>query len=191
MDAAHATRVLLLFFVVPLWLLAGIADWLCHRRTDIQHTSGVKESLIHLLMLAEMGVPVLAALVLDINALVLAIMVVAFVAHEATALWDVAYASTRRRIMPIEQHVHSFLEMLPLMGLAFVASLYWPQALALVGLGPEPADWGIRLKAAPLPLAYLGTVLGAIVVLEILPFAEEAWRGWRAARAGLSAALRH
>lgn len=182
MDAAQATRILLLFFIVPLWLAAGIADYLCHRRTDIQHTSGIKESLIHLLMLAEMGLPVLAALLLEINALVLAVMTIAFALHEATALWDVSYATRRRRVTPFEQHVHSFLEMLPLMGLAFVAVLHAPQALAVFGLGPEPADWGLRLKPDPLPLGYVAAVLAAVAALELLPYLEETWRCWRARR---------
>ncbi|HLO74893.1 MAG TPA: hypothetical protein VK196_00375 [Magnetospirillum sp.] len=190
MDAAQATRVLLLFFVVPLWLLAGIADWLCHRRSDIAHTSGAKESLIHLLMLAEMGIPVLAALILEINALVLTVMLVAFFLHEATALWDVSYATAHRRVTPVEQHVHSFLEVLPLMGLAFVASLNWPQALSMAGLGPEPADWGLRLKGDPLPAGYLASVLGAVVGLELLPYVEEFLRGWRARHARPPCALR-
>ncbi|MGE5475247.1 MAG: hypothetical protein ACM3Q1_01200 [Bacteroidales bacterium] len=184
-DPAQATRALLLFFVVPLWLAAGVADWLCHRRTGIQYNSGLKESLIHLLMLAEMGLPVLAALLLEINALVLLVMVAAFALHEVTALWDVRYAVAHRRVTPIEQHVHSFLEMMPLMGLAFVAALHPQQALALLGLGGEAADWGIRPKADPLPWGYLLTVLGAVAALEILPYGEEALRCWRARRARL------
>lgn len=180
MDPAQATRILLMYFVVPLWLAAGVADWLCHRRTGIQYTSGVKESLIHLLMLLEMGIPVLAALVFEINALVLLVMVVAFLLHEATALWDVSYAVGRRKVTPIEQHVHSFLEMVPLMGLAFVAVLHAPQTLALVGLGSESADWGLRWKPDPLPTAYVLTVLAAVLVLEGLPYAEELWRCSRA-----------
>ena len=35
------TILLLLYFVMPLWLLAGFADWLCHRRSDIAHTACV------------------------------------------------------------------------------------------------------------------------------------------------------
>jgi hypothetical protein len=191
MDVAEATRIFLLFVIVPLWMAAGIADWLCHRRSDIQHTSGAKESVIHLLMLAEMGVPVLAALLLQVNALVLVVMVVAFVLHEATALWDVSYAVSRRRVTPVEQHVHSFLEVLPFMALSFVGCLYWPQALAVAGLGPETADWGIRAKDQPLPLGYLGAVLVSIVVLEVLPYLEELWRGWRAGDGHLVPRLRH
>ncbi len=29
------TQALLLYFIMPLWFLAGLADWLCHRATDI------------------------------------------------------------------------------------------------------------------------------------------------------------
>jgi hypothetical protein len=191
MDTAEATRIFLLFVIVPLWLAVGVADWLCHRRSDIEHTSGAKESLIHLLLLAEMGVPVLAALLFQVNALVLLVMVVCFVLHEFTALWDVSYAVSRRRVTPIEQHVHSFLEVLPFMATSFVACLYWQQALALVGLGPEAADWTIRPKEAPLPLGYLGAVLSGVVLLEVLPYLEELWRGWRAGGGRLVPRLRH
>jgi uncharacterized membrane protein YqjE len=63
---------LLLYFVMPVWFLAGLADYLCHRASDIEHTAGAKESLIHLLMFAEVAVPLLACLFLEINALVIA-----------------------------------------------------------------------------------------------------------------------
>jgi len=180
MDLAIVTQNFLLYFILPVWLVAGMADWACHRASHIETTTGAKESVLHLLMLAEMGVPVLAALLLEINALILAGMVVAFLLHEATALWDVSYATSRRKVSPFEQHVHSFLEMLPLMGLSFLGCLHWPQAMAIVGLGPEQADWGIRLKAQPLPAGYLVTMLTLITLFEVLPFLEEFWRGWRA-----------
>ncbi len=180
MDLAVVTQNFLLYFILPVWLAAGMADWACHRASHIETTTGAKETVIHLLMLAEMGVPVLAGLLLEINALILVVMLVAFLVHEATALWDVSYAVSRRKVTPFEQHVHSFLEMLPLMGLSFVACLHWPQALAIVGLGPEGAEWGIRLKEQPLPAAYLVTMLVLIVLFEVLPYVEEFWRGWRA-----------
>jgi cytochrome c oxidase assembly factor CtaG len=49
-------QMVLLYFVMPVWFLAGVADWLCHRATDIEHTAGAKESFIHLLMFAEIAV---------------------------------------------------------------------------------------------------------------------------------------
>ncbi|WP_343715783.1 hypothetical protein [Inquilinus sp.] len=180
----------LLWFILPLWFVAGFADWLCHRATKIEATAGAKESLIHLLMFGEIAVPLLAALFLEINALIIALMIVAFLAHEATALWDVSYAVTRREVTPFEQHVHSFLEMLPLMGAAFVAVLHWPQFLALFGAGPEPARFDLTWKQQPLPVAYIATVLAAALLFELLPYLEELWRGLRAARGRLVPARR-
>jgi hypothetical protein len=101
---------ILMYFVLPVWLIAGFADWLCHRATHIESTTGAKESLIHLLMFVEVGIPLLAAMFLEINALIIAVMMIVFVLHEATAIWDVRYATTARTVTPIEQHVHSFLE---------------------------------------------------------------------------------
>ena len=60
-----------MYFVLPLWLAAGFADYLCHRAAHIERTSGAKESLLHLLQFGEMAVAVLAAMFLEINALVL------------------------------------------------------------------------------------------------------------------------
>jgi hypothetical protein len=37
----HATRRAWQWFVMPVWIGAGLADWWCHRRSDIEHTSGV------------------------------------------------------------------------------------------------------------------------------------------------------
>ncbi|HVZ10278.1 hypothetical protein [Rhodopila sp.] len=159
-----------------MWLLAGIADWWCHRKADIEHTSGFPESALHLLMLGEAAVPVLAGLFLEISPPVLLLMAGAFIVHEATALWDVTLASKRRVVSPIEQHVHSFLEMIPLMALAFVAVLHWPQVSSIFGMRGRTADWSIRWKRQKLPATYIGSLLAAIVILEWMPYLEEAWR---------------
>ena len=178
-DTNTLVRRFIMYFIVPLWHAAGVADWLCHRRTAIEKTTGLKESLIHLLMLGEMGVPVLACLFLEINAPVLALMIAAFFVHEATAMWDVSYAVTRRKVTPVEQHVHSFLEMLPLMATSFIIVLHWPRFLELLGLNGR-RDMAIRLKREPLPIAYTVVALGAVALLEMLPYLEEVRRDWRA-----------
>jgi len=183
---------LLLYFVLPVWLIAGFADWICHRATDIENTTGLKESWIHILMFLEMGLPLLSALFLEVNALVIAFMIVLFFCHEATAQWDVSYAVTAREVKPIEQHVHSFLEMVPLMALLLVISRHWPQfqALfgfgdepqfqALFGFGDEPPRFELMWRADPLPTGYIIFVLSAIFLLEMLPWLEEYWRGKKA-----------
>ena len=173
-------QLLLMYFVLPVWFAAGIADWLCHRHSDIEHTAGPKESLLHLLMFGEIAIPLVMCLVLEINALVFAVMIIAFLAHELTAFWDVSYAVSRRAVTPLEQHVHSFLEMMPLAAGLLVATLHWPQLLALFALGDEPARFAVEWKREPLPLASIAAVLVAAALLELLPYLEELWRSLRA-----------
>src|SRR5256885_8742568 len=178
MDSG-AAQMILMYFVLPLWLAAGFADYLCHRAASIETTSGWKESLLHLLQFGEMAIPTLAAIFLQINALVIATMIICLIAHEATAIWDVSYAYEKREVTPTEQHVHSFLEMLPLMGLLIVATLHWQQFLALFGLGHEAADFGLRLKQPPLPWLYVTVILSLVLLFEVLPYLEELARGLR------------
>jgi hypothetical protein len=177
MELDRLLTLFLLYLLMPLWLAAGFADWLCHRRSDISTTSGAKESLLHLLMLVEVGIPILAGLFLEINALVLAIMIVGLAAHEATAFWDSAYSSTRRVIAPIEQHVHSFQEVIPPVAFSIVAMLHWDQFAALLTMSAE-ARYILEWKRAPLPASYLTVLLTAVALFEILPFAEEFRRGY-------------
>lgn len=171
---------ILMYFILPVWLLAGFADWLCHRATHIETTSGAKESLLHLLMFAELGLPLLAAIFLEINAGIIAIMIAAFFLHEATSLWDVSYAITKRHVPPIEQHVHSFLDVIPLMAILFVITLHWGQFQALFGFGPEIARFDLAWKDEPLPTGYILSIMALIVLFELIPYIEEFFRGLRA-----------
>jgi uncharacterized membrane protein len=138
------------------------SDYLCHRAAHIERTSGWPESVLHFLEMAEMAIPVMAALFLEINAAVILLMIVCFLLHQATALWDLYYAAARREVGPIEQHVHSFLEMVPLMGLLLVVALHWDQFISLFGFASPRFDFA--LKPRPLPWIYVATVLGASVI---------------------------
>lgn len=161
----------LMYLVVPVWLLAGVADYFCHRASHIERTSGVAESLLHLLQFVEVGVPLLAALFLEINAAVLLVMLAGLALHQATAMWDVRYANATRRVTPIEQHVHGVLEMAPAVATAVVAILHWPQFMALLGAGE--ADFALQFKRSPLPGWYLGTVMLGVALCGVLPYGEE------------------
>lgn len=181
-DPGAAIETALMRFVVPVWLAAGVADWACHKRDRIETSTGAPESMIHLLMLAEVGLPTLAALFFEITEPVAALMIAAFLVHEATALWDVSYASARRRISPVEQHVHSFLELMPLLALTLFACRHAPAFRRL--LRPARAEWRLRRRRAPPPSGgYVAGLLGAIALLELAPFAEELVRCLAAARA--------
>jgi len=169
----------LLYFLVPGWIIPGLADYACHRRSRIEATSGLREAVLHFAMITVVGVPIVLGLLLEINALVILIMIVAYFTHLGMALYDVSYAVSRRYVSPIEQHVHSFLEVLPFMAVSFVVCLYWGQSQALVGLGPDHAEFGLRLKDPPLPSSYLVTVIAAVLVFLGLPYGEEVWRCYR------------
>ncbi|HEY8310735.1 MAG TPA: hypothetical protein VIG47_09265, partial [Gemmatimonadaceae bacterium] len=114
----------LIYGVLPAWAAAGFADWVCHRLTDIHKTSGTHESLTHALMLASLGVPATLALLFEIDASVLRAALAGTILHEAIVLWDVAYAANRRKVTTTEQHIHSFLEVLPWMSTGIIASLH-------------------------------------------------------------------
>jgi hypothetical protein len=188
MQTSDTLRLLLMYVVLPLWLAAGFADYLCHRAARIAATSGWKESLLHLLQFAEMGVPVLAALFLQINAAVILIMIVALVLHELTAIWDVSYATATRTVTPTEQHVHSVLEMLPFTGLLMVIAIYWDQFISLFGFAP--ADFQLRLKTAGLNPWYIGSMLALTLLFEVLPYLEELVRGLRCQPPGAGRRIR-
>lgn len=176
----NATRRYLLYFILPLWMGAGVLDWYHHRITDIEHTAGTHESMIHALMMSEAGIPIMLGLFLEVNALVLALMIAAFFIHEATAYWDVAYAVGRRNVTPNEQHVHSFLEVIPFMAVSFMICLYWPQFRALIGVGNEPAHFELRPKNPPLSAKYVRGILAAVATTVVLPYAEEFLRCYMA-----------
>jgi hypothetical protein len=174
--------------IVPIWVGAGLADWSCHRRTNIERTAGVEESLIHALMMTEAGIPALLGLFFEVNAGVLAATLAALGLHEATAIGDVAYADGRRRVTPTEQHVHGLLEQVPTMASAFLLALHWDQARALFGLGEERPDLRLRRKQRPISRRYRAGLLSSIAGLVVLPYGEEILRCARARRSGKESA---
>lgn len=179
-SAEEAVQRLLLGGVLPLWLGAGAADWYLHKRTRIEETSGARESLIHHLMFAETGLPVLLGLFCEVNAGVLAASYGAVGAHSLTAMWDQAYAEPRRRVSSPEQHVHSLLECSPILAAFLVTALHWDQAQALAGRGNRTPRFAIRLKRRdPLSARTRLLLLSAVGLLGVLPYAEELYRCWR------------
>jgi hypothetical protein len=184
MTAQAGARALLMYAVVPLWIAAGLADWACHRRTRIESTSGLPENVFHWVLMAEGGVALVAAALFEPNAVMLLLVFAAFLAHELTTYVELRYTAPRRPIRPIEQMVHSFMELLPLVLFALLAVIGWEQVLALFGQS-EP-DFSLVARERPWPPGYLLGVAVAVLVLNVLPLAEETWRcvRQRARRAG-------
>jgi hypothetical protein len=176
----NAARLLLMYAVVPAWILAGLVDWWCHRRTGIERTSGLPENLFHWLLFGEAGVALVAVGLLEINAGVLLLVFAAFLAHEATTFVELRYTVPRRDVRPFEQMVHSFMEVLPLMVLALLAVMAWDQVPALFDAGAP--DFTLRPKAQPWPAGYLLATAGAVLALNVLPLAEEGLRCLRERR---------
>jgi hypothetical protein len=185
-EIEQGTRRLLQYVVVPLWIGAGLADWVCHRRTRIEQTAGLQESAIHALQMTEAGIPAVAGLFFEVNAGVLAITLAAFATHQLTAVWDVAYADGRRRVTPTEQHIHGLLEQVPAMATAFLLALHWDQAKALVGQGEDRPEFKLERKRRPLSRTYRRWFLGSVTALIAAPYGEELWRCHKAARADSS-----
>ncbi len=149
MDLENVVQGILLYFALPLWVLVGAADALCHKICRIELTTGPLETVIHLLMAAEIGAAVLAALFLQINSAVLMFLAALWVLHEATSYWDLHYASSQRVIPPWEQRVHDYLTAVPLLALVLVALLAWGQLLAIFGLGPGAIRRRDPLQGSP------------------------------------------
>ncbi|HET8746558.1 MAG TPA: hypothetical protein VFM98_13205 [Ramlibacter sp.] len=166
MSAEDVAQRVLMAGLVPLWILAGLVDWACHRRTRIERTSGLRENVFHWVLLAEGGVALVATALLQPGPALLAIVLAAFAAHELTTYVELRYTAPRREIRPFEQMVHSFMELLPL-GLFAL--------LAVLAAGEQPTRW---------PAGYLFVVGIAVLVLNVLPLAEESWRCARARGAG-------
>ena len=180
MSTVQVAQALLMYGVVPLWIASGIADWACHRSTAIERTSGLRENLLHWLLLAEGGLVLLAVALFEVDAAVLLIAFGGFLAHELTTYLELRYTVEKRKVRPVEQMVHSFMELMPLVILALLAVIQWDQVLALFDAGTP--DFGLRLKAEPWQPAYLAATGLAVLVLNVLPMVEETIRCLRARR---------
>ena len=165
--------------LLPAWGLPGLLDWWFHRRSRIEEPNhgGVRESMIHMLMLAEGGLPIGLALFVEINPLVLSLMTGAALVHEATVTWDLRVATaSEREVVPGEQQTHSFLETIPF-ALALLAALH---ALAPEARQPSRSTWRLHRRPTPLPPAYVASVLLAGTLLSVVPHVEELVRCARA-----------
>ncbi|HEX8009082.1 MAG TPA: diguanylate cyclase [Trebonia sp.] len=175
-DTRAMTIRYLMYVLLPAWFIPGVADWVMHRRTGIEQAGGLRESLVHALMMGEIAVPVTLVLLCEVNPPLLALCLAAGLGHEATAIWDVRMATDAgREVRPAEQHIHSFLESLPFMALSALLCLHWDEVA-------DPATWRapIRLRARRLPGRYLAGVFAGVCGLIAVPYAEEAWRCARA-----------
>jgi hypothetical protein len=163
---------LFIWGIYPAWLLAGLGDYLCHRRTAIDRTSGVRESWLHVAQLVCLAVAFACAVLLQITTAVLIVLVVLVAAHSLLSYIDVRYTDGRRRILPIEQTVHGFMDVLPITAVALLGVQHWPEIRdGSMTLAPVAAVNQDRIL-----------LLSSFVVLAGVPVLEELLRTLRTAR---------
>lgn len=172
------------YFIVPVWIGAGFLDYIWHRQTKIETTSGIEESLMHSLMMVEAAPAVLAPLFVEINAGVLAGMIGLATLHELTVLWDLWFTTPRRAIPAGEQVTHTFLESPPFMVAAAAVATHWEQFQALLGRGRQHPRYNLRLQKPPLPASTLVVMFAGLGLLGALPHFDELRRCFEAKREG-------
>ena len=172
-DCEAMTHNFVAHVLVPFWMLPGLGDYVCHRISHIERTSGTHESLTHILMISSTGVGVMTGLFLEINTSALLVMTASAVFHEAIVIWDIAYAEKRRPLSSIEQHMHSFLEVLPFTALAGMCCLNPRAARGLFGREARAKGFQLQWKRRSESPAYLASVLLLGTLALAIPYTEE------------------
>lgn len=161
--------------LVFLWIAMGFLDWVCHRKSKIEETTGLSESLFHLLQLFITAAGFAIAVFWPINVSTLFILSLLWSTHQFVTWIELSHVTGSRVITALEQMVHSFMEVLPLTAIMLLAVL-------MVG--------NIHQGAAIEPLAYHWeddlrfSILASLGVLTFIafPFLEEFLRCLRVRR---------
>jgi hypothetical protein len=169
---------LVMFGCLPLWLVMGFLDWYCHKQSQIERTTGAKESVFHAIMGIQVGLPVLLGLYFEINALQFIIMFAILIFHELVAHMDVKYALHKRKISILETHVHSFLECLPFVIVALIICINWPAFVDFITFNWQ-GNLGLAWKKNPLNTEYITYYFFTLIVLDVIPYIEEFIRCYR------------
>jgi hypothetical protein len=185
-DTRHLLINMILYGLLPLWGIAGFIDWLCHRKTHVESTSGLKESLIHSLMGLQLGIPILLCLVFRVNVLIYLVCALMWILHELVAHWDVHYASPLRKISIWEVHVHNYMATVPLYLLMLISVINWDVVIKVFSLQWSGEFTLHRLASRPGSNAYLPEYLAFMAILCVFPYLEENVRCLRYAKSSTS-----
>ncbi|WP_375576809.1 hypothetical protein [Paracidovorax oryzae] len=132
-----------------------------------------------------MGAAVLAALLLEPTAGLVAFLQAMWLLHEAATWLELRVVAPARTSTPLELMVHSFMEILPLAGILLLCQPALEAWIAAPEEGTGAAlDWRWRMRSELPPWPVLGGFAVAIAVCNGLLLAEESWRCWRVARVG-------
>ena len=172
-----STEIWLAYCGYLIWLSAGFADFVCHRRTDLPFTSGVAESTTHLLELALLALGVVLVLAFDVGRSILLVILVLVIAHAVVGYVDTRTAFARRRVvLPVEQHIHSVLDMAPIIAFAWIVITTWPAATS--------ASWQLEPRRPALSMGIWLAVVAPPALLCVVPAMLEFRMAWRARRSG-------
>ena len=143
------------------WTVAGGLDFLCHRRTHLPTTSGTAESRMHLVQMALCGGATLLWLILEPTAGFALMLLVLVIAHAWAGYLDTRAAFRSVRIvLPVEQHLHSILDVAPWLAWA---------AIAWLAASDADLDWALGVRQSPLPLTVWALVLMPALALCVPP----------------------
>jgi hypothetical protein len=132
-----------LIALYAIWLIAGALDYLCHRATDIAHTTGARESVFHVGQFLSIAIALVLFVSQPVSAGVFAVMIAAIAIHTVLSAWDIAYTQGRRYISVPEQHAHALMQLLPVFAITLLGVLHW-EALS------QPIEAGSHwLRSAP------------------------------------------
>jgi hypothetical protein len=180
LDASTIVLNILLYVLLPLWGVAGGVDWFCHRATKIESTAGLREALVHALMGFQVGIPILLGLLFEVNVLVLIMCILALVAHELVAHYDVHYAQDLREISIWEVHAHNYLATLPFFILLLIIVRRWETFVNFVTLN-WAGNMNLQFRQESLGMNgnfALSYIIGMGIFI-VMPYMLEMYRCWK------------
>jgi hypothetical protein len=180
LDASTIVLNILLYVLLPLWGVAGGVDWFCHRATKIESTAGLREALVHALMGFQVGIPILLGLLFEVNVLVLIMCILALVAHELVAHYDVHYAQDLREISIWEVHAHNYLATLPFFILLLIIVRRWETFVNFVTFkwaGNMSLQW--REESLGMNGNFALSYIIGMGIFIVMPYMLEMYRCWK------------
>lgn len=171
-----------LFIFLPLWAIAGFVDWCCHKASQIEVTTGIKENLMHCVMGIQIAIPMYLCISYRVNAFILIICFFCLILHEVIAHWDVHYAQNLRKITIWEMHAHSYLATLPFFLFVIILVINWHVVSEWM---QSPTLINIELKPMETPHGgenYLSFYLIFLSIACIFPYVEEFFRCLKATK---------
>lgn len=182
MGLEELTLRLILFVILPLWVICGSLDYFCHKATKIEENSGVWESFHHSIMGVQVGIPIWLGIYCEINVLVMLISFACFIIHEWTAHNDVVVAVHDREVTPREQHIHSYLITIPFYVLSLAICRNWESFLKTITFQWQ-GELSLVFRDEPLGTnAYVAWYATLMLVVAVIPYTEELIRCVRYAR---------